>query len=171
MGHNRPLQKWLIGLLTMLGILPLLLFGPWGATARSLAYPAGAQVVPAQPRPTLDPSRQPLTAVPLATIRAGLTATALARTVTSTPPRPTMTASATRVGTPGPTASATRVGTPGPTASATRVARPTMPAITPSIPQVGIAANERDYRMLIVAGLLSCLSGVLLVRKSRRSGG
>ncbi len=85
--HN--LSRLLRALLAILSVAILsLLVQQWVAVAHDLdSTSANQKIHHAAVRPTLDLSRSPLTAVPLATIRAGLTATALAGLATpvSTP--------------------------------------------------------------------------------------
>lgn len=90
--------------------------------------------VQAQTRPTLDPSRQPLTALPIATLRAGLTATAAA-------PAPTLTATAT-------------IAPPTPTVAAS----------TPALPNLGSGKSGPNYGLLLGGVIIFWLIGLGILR-------
>ena len=102
----------------------------------SLQMPTG--VVSAQTRPTLDPSRQPLTALPIETVRAGLTATAAAPTAappTATPIPPTATSA---------------------------------PSVTPPLPNLGSGKSGPGYGLLLAGVIAFWLIGFGILRFASR---
>jgi hypothetical protein len=97
--------------------------------------------VQAQTRPTLDPSRQPLTALPIATVRAALTATAAAPTATVRPP------------------------TAVPTVVSTATAAPSS---TPPLPSLGSGKGGPNYPLLLGGVVLFWLIGFSILRLATR---
>jgi hypothetical protein len=124
-------RKVLSGLLRF-SLLLLLAAGLYG-------FQLPATSVQAQSRPTLDPSRQPLTALPIATVRAELTATAAAPTA-----RP-----------------ATAVPTAAPTATAA-------PSSTPPLPSLGSGKGGPNYPLLLGGVLLFWIIGFTILRVATR---
>ena len=132
-------------------------------------------------RPTLDATRLPLTTQPLATIRAGLTATALAatsapsRTPTVTPPRLTPTVPPPRLTPTVPSPSLTSTVTPPrltptvtpprltPTVTPSRLT-PMLTPTRPGVPNAGAPITEPNQWHLIWLGLLCCCAGAFLLR-------
>ncbi|WP_129670591.1 hypothetical protein [Candidatus Chloroploca sp. Khr17] len=86
-------------------------------------------------RPTLDPTRMPLTTQPVETIRAELTATALAPSPTPTAMRPTVTR----------------------TPSAIATVTPT----SPHVPHVGASRSSAGSLALLWIGLFFCVVGLV----------
>jgi hypothetical protein len=112
-------------------------------------------------RPTLDPTRMPLTLLPIATIKAGLTATAQQLTT----PIPTLTLAASQTA---PLAPATIPA--GPTFSQVPVGMPTSTVIASmphQVPAAGSTASSLGSFVLVGVASLCFVAGMLLALLSR----
>ncbi|PDV99841.1 hypothetical protein [Candidatus Chloroploca asiatica] len=137
--HSRSL---FLPLLLILLVLMIASGGYADATGVVQAYvspPREAYGAMVSLRPTLDPTRKPLTTQPVETIRAELTATALA-------PSPT----------PSPTPTAMR-----PTVTRTPSAIATVTPTSPHVPHVGASRSPGGSLSLLWIGLFFCAVGLV----------
>ncbi len=119
-------------------------------------------------RPTIDPTRMPLTSVPLATIRAELTATIGASATAA--PTSTRSPTKTPTSTQPPTVTSTSTQRPTLTATVTRepdVGKPTpdkaeTPQPTETIPAAGALSSGNQYALLIIAALLVAIGRAMV---------